>query len=130
MARTARIAVIGGGIGGLTAAQGLRRNGFEVAVYEAQPELKEIGAGVALGPNAMKALRAIGLEDPVRAIAWEAETHTLRSWKTAHAITETPDATQAERYGAASCFAHRADRNGAGTQRAQARARRARTPPG
>ena len=109
MARTARIAVIGGGIGGLTAAQALTRRGFEVSVYEAQPELREIGAGVALGPNAMKALRAIGLEEPVRAIAWEAESHALRNWKTAHAITETADATQAERYGAASCFAHRAD---------------------
>ncbi len=109
MARTARIAVIGGGIGGLTAAQALRRRGFEVAVYEAQPELKEIGAGVALGPNAMKALRALDLEQPVRAIAWEAQSHALRNWKTAHAITETPDATQAQRYGAAACFAHRAD---------------------
>jgi len=109
MARTARIAVIGGGIGGLTAAQALRRRGFEVAVYEAQPELKEIGAGVALGANAMKALRALDLEDPVRAIAWEADSHALRNWKTARAITETANAMQVERYGAAPCFAHRAD---------------------
>ena len=65
-----RVAIIGGGIGGLTAppAHALRRRRFEVSVYEAQPELKEIGAGVALGPNAMKALRALELEQPVRAI--------------------------------------------------------------
>jgi len=109
MARTARVAVIGGGIGGLTAAQALRRRGFEVAVYEAQPELKEIGAGVALGPNAMKALRALDLEAPVRAIGWEAESHALRNWKTARAITQSTNDTQLTRYGAAPCFAHRAD---------------------
>jgi salicylate hydroxylase len=109
MARTARIAIIGGGIGGLTAAQALLRRGFEVAVFESQPELKEIGAGVALGPNAMKALRAIGLEQPVRAIGWEAEAHALRNWKTARAITLTANGIQTERYGAAPCFAHRAD---------------------
>ena len=44
MARTPRIAIIGGGIGGLTAAQALLRRGFEVSVFESQPELKEIGA--------------------------------------------------------------------------------------
>lgn len=109
MARTARIAIIGGGIGGLTAAHALRRRGFEVAVYESQPELKEIGAGVALGPNAMKALRALDLEQPVRDIGWEADAHALRNWKTARAIMETSNATQATRYGAAGCFAHRAD---------------------
>ena len=109
MARIARIAVIGGGIGGLTAAAALRRRGFEVAVYEAAPELREIGAGVALGPNAMKALRALELEAPVRAIAWEAPSHALRNWRTARAISEWPDAVTHNRYGASGCFAHRAD---------------------
>ena len=42
-----RVAIIGGGIGGLTAASALRRAGVEVSVYEAAGELKEIGAGVA-----------------------------------------------------------------------------------
>ena len=52
MRRAARIAIIGGGIGGLTAARALRQRGFEPIVYEAAPELKEVGAGVALHPNA------------------------------------------------------------------------------
>lgn len=64
-----RVAIIGGGIGGLTAANALSRAGIEVAVYEAAAELKEIGAGVALHPNAMKVLRALGLEDNVRKVA-------------------------------------------------------------
>jgi 2-polyprenyl-6-methoxyphenol hydroxylase-like FAD-dependent oxidoreductase len=45
-----RVAIIGGGIGGLTAANALSRARIEVAVYEAAGELKEIGAGVALHP--------------------------------------------------------------------------------
>jgi salicylate hydroxylase len=64
-----RVAIIGGGIGGLTAANALSRAGIEVAVYEAAAELKEIGAGVALHPNAMKVLRAIGLEAARRGLA-------------------------------------------------------------
>ena len=62
-----RVAIIGGGIGGLMAGRALCRRGIEVAIYEAAPELREIGAGVALGPNAMKVLRSLGLEDDVRA---------------------------------------------------------------
>ena len=109
MARTPRIAIIGGGIGGLTAARALLRKGFEVRVFEASPELKEIGAGVALGPNAMKALRALELEQPVRASAWEAESDCLRNWRSARVITRTSRDVQQARYGAAGCFAHRAD---------------------
>src|SRR5437773_2332722 len=108
MARMPRIAIIGGGIGGLTAAQALVRRGFDVRVYEAAPELKEIGAGVALGPNAMKALRALDLEDNVRAIAWESQHGLLRNWKTGRVISKTPRAQQA-RFGANGCTAYRAD---------------------
>jgi 2-polyprenyl-6-methoxyphenol hydroxylase-like FAD-dependent oxidoreductase len=106
MSRPPRIAVIGGGIGGLTAARALALRGFEVRVYEAAPELKEIGAGVALGPNAMKALRFLGLEDGVRAIAYESRYGLLRNWRTGRIISRTPRTT---RFGATSCTAHRAD---------------------
>ncbi len=110
MQRTARIAIIGGGIGGLTAAQALLQRGFEVSVYEAAPELKEIGAGVALGPNAMKALRSLGLEDAVRDVAWESEYQMLRNWRTGAIIQKTPRVGPLlERFGATGCSAHRAD---------------------
>ena len=75
-----RVAIIGGGIGGLTAANALSRAGIEAAVYEAAAELMEIGAGVALHPNAMKVLRAIGLEDDVRAVAGQAQRQVLRNY--------------------------------------------------
>jgi salicylate hydroxylase len=110
LARTTRIAIIGGGIGGLTAAQALLRRGFEVSVYEAAPELKEIGAGVALGPNAMKALRSLELEDAVREVAWESEYQFLRNWRTGRVIQKTPRrGVLLERYGATGCSVHRAD---------------------
>ena len=110
MARKARIAVIGGGIGGLTAAQALLRRGFEVTVHEAAPELKEIGAGVSLSPNAMKALRSLDLEAGVRAVAWESDYQLLRNWRTGRVISKT--ATKGftlQRYGASGCSVHRAD---------------------
>jgi salicylate hydroxylase len=61
-----RVAIIGGGIGGATAGCALAQAGLEVSVYEAAPELREIGAGVALHPNAMRVLRMVGVEDAVR----------------------------------------------------------------
>jgi salicylate hydroxylase len=90
MRRAARIAVIGGGIGGLTAARALRQRGFEPRVYEVAPELKEIGAGVALHPNAMKALRSLELEGPVRAVAWESDYQLVRDGQSGRILSKTP----------------------------------------
>jgi salicylate hydroxylase len=110
MPRTRRVAVIGGGIGGLTAARALLRHGFEVSVYEAAPELKEIGAGVALGPNALKALRSLDLEAPVRTVGWESENQLLRNWRSGRVISSTPRAGYLlSRFGATGCTVHRAD---------------------
>jgi flavin-dependent dehydrogenase len=52
-----RIAVIGGGIGGLTLAIALRERGVAAEVYEQAPELTEIGAAVALSANSTRELR-------------------------------------------------------------------------
>jgi salicylate hydroxylase len=109
VARTLRVAVIGGGIGGLTATRALLRRGFEVRVFEAAPELREIGAGVALGPNAMKALRSLDLEDAVRAVAGRTRRQLLRSWHSGRVISAIDRRQQAERFGAAACNVHRAD---------------------
>jgi salicylate hydroxylase len=110
MRRTARIAVIGGGIGGLTAAHALQRRGFETRVYEAAPELKEIGAGLALHPNAMKALRSLDLEAPVRALAWESPFQVVRDGRSGRVLTKTPQLGYLERrFGASGCTVHRAD---------------------
>ena len=59
--RAKRIAVIGGGIGGMTAAAALHQRGFEVSIYERAANLGGVGFGLQLGPNAVKVARAIGI---------------------------------------------------------------------
>jgi 2-polyprenyl-6-methoxyphenol hydroxylase-like FAD-dependent oxidoreductase len=59
------VLVLGAGIGGLSAAIALRRAGWSVEVYERAPELREIGAGLTIQPNAILALHAIGLDRAV-----------------------------------------------------------------
>lgn len=61
-----RIAIIGGGIGGLTAALALRQCGFEPQVFEQAPELIEVGSAIILWPNAMRVLHQLGLSEMVR----------------------------------------------------------------
>src|SRR5690242_14063459 len=51
-----RVILIGSGIAGLTAAIGLRKVGIDVAVYERAPELREVGAGISLWANAIRAV--------------------------------------------------------------------------
>src|ERR1044072_1313005 len=58
-----RILIVGGGIGGLSAALALRREGFEPQVFEQAPALLEGGAAIAVWPNAMRVLRRLGLGD-------------------------------------------------------------------
>src|SRR5580698_824320 len=104
-----RVAIIGGGIGGLTAANALSRAGIEVAVYEAAAELREIGAGVALHPNAMRVLRAIGVEDGVRKVAGQSEWAVTRNGLTGRLISKTSRTQQGALLGIEGATAHRAD---------------------
>jgi 2-polyprenyl-6-methoxyphenol hydroxylase-like FAD-dependent oxidoreductase len=53
--------IVGGGIGGLTAATALRQAGFGVEVFERAVELREVGAGIGLGANAIRVLEHLGL---------------------------------------------------------------------
>jgi 5-methylphenazine-1-carboxylate 1-monooxygenase len=60
------VAVVGGGIVGLALAMALRRRGVMARVYEAAPEIREVGVGITLLPHAMRELTALGLGDEVR----------------------------------------------------------------
>jgi salicylate hydroxylase len=104
-----RVAIIGGGIGGLTAANALRRAGVEVSVFEAAGELKEIGAGVALHANAMRVLRFIGVEDAVRKIAGKTDYSVTRDGITGRVISRTSRAKHVELQGIGPATVHRAD---------------------
>ncbi len=105
----ARVAIIGGGIGGLTAALALLQAGAEVRVYEASAELREIGAGVALHPNAMRVLRAAGVEDAVRAVAGRSPWAVTRDGITGRVISRASREQQAAALGIEGATVHRAD---------------------
>jgi FAD binding domain len=61
--KSLRIAIVGGGIGGVTAANALLQHGIEVHLYEQATALTEVGAGVAIQPNGVRMLRHLGLGD-------------------------------------------------------------------
>lgn len=60
------IAIIGGGIAGLALALDLHQRGIGCTIFEAAPELREIGVGITLLPHAMREITALGLEDAVK----------------------------------------------------------------
>jgi len=59
--RQPSVVIVGGGIGGLFAANALIAHGLKVSVYEQAPELGEVGAGVFLTPNSVRHLQRVGL---------------------------------------------------------------------
>ncbi|MGN6547352.1 MAG: FAD-dependent oxidoreductase [Aureliella sp.] len=73
-----RAIIIGSGIAGLSAAHALRRCGIEVTVYERAPALGEVGAGIGLWANALRALKSIGLDARVRAAAMPMAVSEIR----------------------------------------------------
>lgn len=81
--RPVRVAIIGAGIGGLTAAAALFRRGFEVAVHERATDLAEVGAGLQIGPNAVKVLKALGIEDDIRRLGFEPTAMVSLNWNDA-----------------------------------------------
>ena len=75
------IAVIGGGIAGLSFALHLKQRGLPCTVFEAAPEVKELGVGITLLPHAMREFTALGLQDRIRAIAIEnRESRFFNRW--------------------------------------------------
>ena len=76
---TARAVVIGAGVGGLAAAVGLRVAGWDVTVCERAASLEPVGAALALAPNGLRALDAIGAGDGLRGLAVPQEVGIRRS---------------------------------------------------
>ncbi len=109
MASTCKIAIIGGGLAGLAAANALGRVGLEPQVYEAAPALGEIGAAVNTTPQAFKALQAIGVGAEVAAIGWATPGMYTRNMQTGEFIEFNDRKKAAQRYGAPWYTYHRAD---------------------
>lgn len=102
-----RAVVVGGGIGGLTAAVALHQQDWSVTVLERATALTAVGAGIGLAPNSQRALDVIGLGDRVRSLAaWQGEGG-LRTpegrW-----LNRMNSAVAAERYGGPLVLLHRA----------------------
>ena len=104
------ITIAGGGIGGLAAALACTRVGWQVDVLEQAAGFAEVGAGIQLGPNATRILRAWGLGDALAAVAREPERLRARDLATDKTLGLLPlGKAMRERYGAPYCTVHRAD---------------------
>jgi len=99
--RRLRVAVVGGGIGGLATAIGLERSGAEVIVHEQSREPAEKGAGIAVGANGHRVLRELGVAEGLAAVAVRPLRADFRHWSTGRTMVrhELADTYQ-ERFGA------------------------------
>jgi salicylate hydroxylase len=108
--RRISVAVVGGGIGGLSAAASLLQAGFDVDVYEQASELSEVGAGIQVSPNASRILHGLGLADElasmgVRPLAWH-----QRRWDDGRTLLRTSlGKTIVDAFGYPHYQTHRAD---------------------
>ncbi|MFF3561281.1 FAD-dependent monooxygenase [Streptomyces sp. NPDC002574] len=100
--------VVGAGIGGLAAAVALHLRGWHVTVLERARALEHVGAGIAIAPNALRALEVLGVGDEVRAMAaFQGEGGLRRPdgrW-----VSRTSGEAAAERFGGPVVIAHRAE---------------------
>ena len=104
------IAVVGAGIGGMSCALGLSRNGFNVTVFEQAPELSEVGAGLTITPNATKGLNYLNLGDGIKSVGMAHTNQGVRHFETGEMIVPLERGEKMmQKYGAYQFQAHRAD---------------------
>jgi 3-hydroxybenzoate 6-monooxygenase len=104
------VLVIGGGIGGMTAALALARAGFTARIVERSPEFGEIGAGIQLAPNALRVLDGLGVLPELAALAVRPRHLVLMHADTGeHLTTVDLGAPFERRYGHAYAVMHRGD---------------------
>jgi salicylate hydroxylase len=110
---TERVVVSGGGIGGLAAALALARSGLGVDLLEQTEGFGEVGAGLQLGPNAVRVLDAWGLSGALKAVAAFPESLQVRDAHSANTLGRLALGAQAQtRYGQPYATLHRADLHG------------------
>lgn len=105
-----RIAIVGAGIGGLTAALALLKRGFDVTVHEQADELREVGAGLQISANGTRVFAALGILDAVLAQSFCPVGKEIRLWSTGQTWKLFDLGPQSvERYGAPYVTIHRND---------------------
>src|SRR3954454_3996527 len=108
--QTLRIAIIGAGIGGLTAAACLRRTGFDVTIYEQARGFTRLGAGIQQAPNAIRVLYALGLKDKLLAQAFQPASNDSRDYDTGVLTNSLPlGRSVLDRHGVPYFLMHRGD---------------------
>ncbi|HEX4113185.1 MAG TPA: FAD-dependent monooxygenase [Stellaceae bacterium] len=114
MSFAGKVAIVGAGVGGLALAGFLARRGASVAVYEQARAFHRVGAGIQMSPNAVKVLRALGLEKWVREVAFAPRSWSNRIWDSGAPLHDLVFGAEAEaRYGAPYLLMHRGDLHGA-----------------
>jgi FAD-dependent urate hydroxylase len=103
-----RAVVIGAGMGGLAAAIALKQTGWDVAVYERAPEIREVGAGITLWTNAFKVLRKLGVGESIEAMSAPIRQSELRNWR-GKLLVSSDFAKVSVKLGAPTVGIHRAD---------------------
>lgn len=104
------VGIIGGGVGGLTAALALKKSGFHVTVFEQASSLSQVGAGIQLGPNAVHVLYALGLGPALHDVAQVPEAVLLRDGPSGGLLGQVTLGKTAEtRFGAPYLQLHRAE---------------------
>ena len=103
-----RAVIIGGGIGGLCAAIAMHRIGIDAVVYEQAPQLNAVGAGLVMWPNAIRALRYLGVADAVLEAGGRIERGEIRT-SAGTPLSEWNFAALEQRFGEAAVPIHRAD---------------------
>ena len=105
-----RVIVIGGGVGGLTAALALLRRGIDVEVYEQTERLGEVGAGLQISSNGTRVLDALGLQERLARVEVVSSRRGMRHWKTGEHWNWFDLGDQAtQRYGTRHMLLHRGD---------------------
>ena len=105
-----KIAVIGGGIGGLSAALHLLKAGLDVHVYEQSPRIGEIGAGIQISPNASRLLIRLGLEPAMDRVGVRPVAIHQRRWDDGRTLQRAPLGPEVEEaFGAPYYHFHRGD---------------------
>lgn len=102
--------IVGGGIGGLTAALCLHHHGWDIDILEQASALEEVGAGIQISPNGIKVLRALGVADAIEQTIFTPRDLQFRNGRTGAIIGRTlMGAAMEARYGAPYWHIHRAD---------------------